>query len=292
MTHLNSVQIGFIGLGLMGKPMARNLKAKGFGVTIFNRSRSALEELEVEGFGISSSPADLAKRADLIICMVSDTQAVESILLGDAGVIHGARAGTIVIDMGTTQVQATLEFARQLNEIGVGFVDAPVSGGQIGAIEGTLSIMVGACESNYKIVEPVLQALGGQVVHIGEVGCGQIAKAANQIIVGLTIGAVAEAFALAEHGGANLDQVWQALRGGFAGSKILDIHGRRMIERQYQAGGSAKTQKKDLYQALEFADVVGVDLPSTRLCHERYEQLIEQGDGALDHSALFRLYTD
>ena len=138
----------------------------------------------------------------------------------------------------------------------------------------------------------MLEVLGHKVVHIGEVGCGQIAKAANQIIVGLTIGAVAEAFALAQKGGADLEKVWQALGGGFAGSQILELHGRRMIESSYQPGGTVKTQNKDLKQALQLAAAHGVDLPSTRLCQELYENLIDQGDGELDHSALFRLYSD
>ncbi|MYD78622.1 MAG: NAD-binding protein, partial [Gammaproteobacteria bacterium] len=195
------------------------------------------------------------------------------------------------IDMGTTEVQATRGFAKIFNQKSVGYVDAPVSGGEIGAIDGTLSIMVGASESDMERVKPVLNALGKQVTHIGEIGCGQIAKAANQIIVGLTIGAVSEAFALAQHGGANLEQVWKALSGGFAGSRILEVHGRRMIEDNFRPGGTATTQKKDLNQALDFASAIGIDLPSTQLCHDLYDNLVQRGEGGLDHSALFRLYS-
>ena len=291
MYALATTQIGLIGLGLMGKPMARNLRKSGANVIVFNRSLPALKELESEGFATAHSPAEVATKADMVICMVSDTPAVESVLLGNSGVVRGIRDGSIVIDMGTTEVQATRGFAKIFNQRSVGYVDAPVSGGEIGAIDGTLSIMVGASESDMERVKPVLNALGKQVTHIGEVGCGQIAKAANQIIVGLTIGAVSEAFALAQHGGANLDQVWQALGGGFAGSRILEVHGRRMIEDNFRPGGAATTQKKDLKQALDFASAIGIDLPSTQLCHDLYDELVRRGEGGLDHSALFRLYS-
>lgn len=291
MCALKTTRIGLIGLGLMGKPMARNLRKSGANVTVFNRSLPALEELESEGFAIAHSPAEVAAKVDMVICMVSDTPAVESVLLGDSGVVHGIREGSIVIDMGTTEIQATQVFAKILNQKSVGYVDAPVSGGEIGAIDGTLSIMVGASASDMERIKPVLNALGKQVTHIGEVGCGQIAKAANQIIVGLTIGAVSEAFALAQHGGASLEQVWKALGGGFAGSRILEVHGRRMIEDNFRPGGAATTQKKDLKQALDFASAVGIDLPSTQLCYDLYEKLVQRGEGGLDHSALFRLYS-
>ena len=291
MCALKTTKIGLIGLGLMGKPMARNLRKSGANVIVFNRSLPALKEMESEGFATAHSPAEVAEKVDMVICMVSDTPAVESVLLGDLGVVHGIREGSIVIDMGTTEVQATRSLAKIFNQMSVGYVDAPVSGGEIGAIDGTLSIMVGASESDMERVKPVLNALGKQVTHIGEVGCGQIAKAANQIIVGLTIGAVSEAFALAQHGGANLDQVWKALGGGFAGSRILEVHGRRMIEDNFRPGGAATTQKKDLKQALDFASAIGIDLPSTQLCHDLYDKLVQRGEGGLDHSALFRLYS-
>lgn len=292
MTPLDSKNIGFVGLGLMGKPMARNLQMNGAHVSVFNRSRSPLEEMKREGFAAAASPADAAASSDLTICMVSDTRAVESVIFDDQGIAAGIRQGSLVIDMGTTEVEATREFARKLSQSGVGYLDAPVSGGEIGAIAGTLSIMVGGSELDLRVAEPVLKALGNRIVHIGDVGCGQIAKAANQIIVGLTIGAVAEAFSLAKHGGANLDKVWQALSSGFAGSRVLEVHGRRMIEDKFAPGGTAITQRKDLIQALEFASAVGTDLPFTSLCRDLYDRLIEQGDGELDHSALFRLYSD
>ena len=289
MKSLDSMKIGFIGLGLMGKPMARNLKRAGAQVSVYNRSRQKVDELTKEGFTPLTSPAEAAK-SSVVICMVSDTAAVEEILFGDNGIINAAPADSLVIDMGTTEVGATRKFAIRLIEAGFHFVDAPVSGGEVGAIEGTLSIMVGASESDMQRVKPILDVLGKQVVHVGNVGSGQIAKAANQIIVGLTIGAVAEAFALARDGGADLDKVWQALSGGFADSRILQLHGRRMIEQNFVPGGTALTQHKDLSQALTFADSNATNLPSTELCRDLYEKLIRQGDGQMDHSALFRIY--
>ena len=289
MKSLDSMNIGFIGLGLMGKPMARNLKRAGAQVSVYNRSRQKVDEMTKEGFTPLASPAEAAK-SSVVICMVSDTVAVEEILFGKNGIIKAAQADLLVIDMGTTEVGATRKFAIRLIEAGINFVDAPVSGGEVGAIEGTLSIMVGASESDIQRVKPILDVLGKQIVHVGDVGSGQIAKAANQIIVGLTIGAVAEAFALARGGGADLDKVWQALSGGFADSRILQLHGRRMIEQNFVPGGTARTQHKDLSQALTFADSNATNLPSTELCRDLYEKLIRQGNGQMDHSALFRLY--
>ena len=289
MKLLDSMNIGFIGLGLMGKPMARNLKRAGARVSVYNRSRQKVDELAKEGFTPLACPAEAAK-SSVVICMVSDTAAVEEILFGENGIIKAAPADSLVIDMGTTEVGATRKLAIRLIEAGLHFVDAPVSGGEIGAIEGTLSIMVGASESDMQRVKPILDVLGKQVVHVGDVGSGQIAKAANQIIVGLTIGAVAEAFALARDGGADLDKVWQALSGGFADSRILQLHGRRMIEQNFVPGGTARTQHKDLSQALAFANSNATNLPSTELCCDLYEKLICQGDGQMDHSALYRLY--
>ena len=290
MKLLDSMNIGFIGLGLMGKPMARNLKRAGAQVSVYNRSRQKVDELAKEGFTPLAYPAEAAK-SSVVICMVSDTAAVEEILFGENGIIKAAPADSLVIDMGTTEIGATRKFAIRLIEAGFQFVDAPVSGGEVGAIEGTLSIMVGASESDMQRVKPILDVLGKQVVHVGDVGSGQIAKAANQIIVGLTIGAVAEAFALARDGGADLDKVWQALSGGFADSRILQLHGRRMIEQNFVPGGTARTQHKDLSQALTFADSNATNLPSTELCRDLYEKLIRQGDGQMDHSALFRIYS-
>ena len=289
MKPLTSTTIGFIGLGLMGKPMARNLKNAGAKVTVFNRSQQSIDELIDEGFDAADSPASAAL-SSFVICMVSDTAAVENVLFGPNGVIETANSDCTVIDMGTTEVNATREFAKRLSAVGIRFVDAPVSGGEIGAINAQLSIMVGASDIDMQRTRKIFDVLGRRVVHVGAVGAGQIAKAANQVIVGLTIGAVAEAFALARDGGADLDRVWQALSGGFADSRILQLHGRRMIDESYAPGGKASTQHKDLVQALTFAETNQTELPSTALCRDLYQRLIQRGEGELDHSALFRLY--
>ena len=271
--------------------MARNLKRAGATVRVFNRTQCVLDEFSHEGFSIVKTPAQAAIDAEFVICMVADTPAVETVLLGPRGVQHGISSDSIVVDMGTTDIQTTRQLAGTFAEQKVSFVDAPVSGGEIGAIDGSLSIMVGGSNDDVQQVRPVLNEIGSQVIHIGPVGCGQIAKAANQIVVGVTIGAIAEAFALAESGGADTEKVWRALKGGFADSKVLSTHGKRMIEGDFVPGGSALTQRKDLQQALDFATQCGVTLPSTSLCRDLYESLIEQGDGNLDHSALYRLYT-
>ena len=273
----------------MGIPIARNLKNAGASVSVYNRSPQKLDSLSNEGFTRLESPGH-ACGAQIVICMVSDTAAVEQVIFGDNGIAANAVAGTIFVDMGTTEVNATREFARRLSALKVKYIDAPVSGGEIGAIEGTLSIMVGASRSDMNTVKPIFNVLGSNVMHVGDVGCGQIAKAANQIIVGLTIEAVAEAFALCRDGGADLNKVWEALRGGFADSRILQTHGKRMINGEFTPGGKAVTQHKDLQQALHFAKTNQTELPATELCRDRYQNLIDSGDGALDHSALYRLY--
>lgn len=290
MPSLDNMTIGFVGLGLMGKPMARNLRNAGAEVVVHNRSVQAVDELAAEGFMAAESPAEVAQRCRAVICMVSDTSAVEHVLFGPSGIAGGASAGTLVIDMGTTAVARTREFADRLQVTGVEFVDAPVSGGEAGAQEATLSIMAGASDANFARAKALLETLGRQVVHVGDVGSGQIAKAANQVIVGLTIGALSEALALARGGGADLERVREALAGGFADSRILEIHGRRMIDGEFEPGGKSITQQKDLRQAIELAQSLGIDLPATKLCLERYDELIKQGRGSLDHSALFTLY--
>ena len=290
MKALSNYKIGFVGLGLMGKPMARNLLAEGANLTLFNRTPKHAEEIAKEGARAVGSPGEVASVSSIVICIVSDTQALEQVLFGPDGIMFGARPETLVIDMGTTSVISTREFAKSLEKRNVEYMDAPVSGGQKGAEDASLSIMVGGNQTNFQKAEPVFQVLGKNIVRIGEVGSGQIAKAANQMIVGLTIGAVSEAFALAQQGGANLDKVWLALSGGFASSKVLEVHGRRMIESNYVPGGKVSTQYKDLDQAVEFARNIGVKTPSTELCRDLYAELIQQGDADLDHSALFRLY--
>ncbi len=287
-THIPEI-VGFIGLGLMGRPMVQNLHKTGAELVIFNRSRPAMEELEAAGLGLGTSPMDVAERSSIIVIMVSDTAAVEQVLVGEHGVLRGLKPGSLVIDMGTTAVGPTRRFADAVRERGGDYIDAPVSGGQVGATDATLTIMVGGDEASVARANPVFAALGTNVTHVGGVGAGQVAKAANQVIVGLTIGAVAEALTLARKAGVDPAKVRAALRGGFAWSRIMELHGQRMIDAEFIPGGKAATQRKDLDQALTLAEQVGIDLPATRLNRDLYDRLIEQGDGELDHSALIRV---
>jgi 3-hydroxyisobutyrate dehydrogenase-like beta-hydroxyacid dehydrogenase len=286
---LRGWRIGFAGLGLMGRPMARHLYEAAGELNVWNRTRKVAEALQQPGIEACSSPADLARRSDILVTMVADTEAVEQVLFGPEGAAEGLRPGSLVIDMGTTAAMSTRDFARRLAVQQVDYIDAPVSGGEIGAIDGSLTIMAGGSETAIARARPLFAVLGRHVTHVGGVGAGQVAKAANQIIVGLNIGAVAEALALVEAAGVDPVKVREALLGGFAGSRILEVHGLRMIDRSFRPGARVTTQFKDMRQACELGAQLGQPLPATELGKQLFGQLIERGDGDLDHSALIRL---
>ncbi len=288
MTTLDGKTIGVIGLGLMGKPMARNLKAAGAELIIHNRSQGVVDELAAEGMTPAATPADVAAEADTVILMLPDTPAVEKTLRGPGGLISGLQPGVLVIDMGTTKVTATRIFARDVEAAGGEYVDGPVSGGTIGAEGGALTIMAGGTDAALARAKPIFDVLGQKTTHVGPVGTGQVAKAANQVIVGLNIGAVAEALVLAKQAGADPAKVREALGGGFADSRILEVHGQRMIDGTFQPGGKCTTQRKDMDQALELAQELGFEMPATALGRDLYDKLIEAGHGELDHSALIK----
>ncbi|MCK5446206.1 MAG: NAD(P)-dependent oxidoreductase, partial [Rhodospirillaceae bacterium] len=258
MTSLTGMKIGFIGLGLMGKPMARNLHRAGAEMIIYNRTQAVAEELALEGMSSATSPLEVADRTDVVILMLADTPAVEAVLLGEFGVIEGVTENTLVIDMGTTLATEAQRFASEVAAKGGQMVDAPVSGGEIGAKGGTLTIMAGGEESALERARAVLDVLGSKTTHVGPSGAGQVAKAANQVIVGLNIGAVAEALALAKHMGVDPAKVREALQGGFADSRILEVHGQRMIDGTFEPGGKCTTQRKDMDQALTLGAGVGL----------------------------------
>ena len=290
MKPLDGYTIGFIGLGLMGRPMCLNLHRAGARLRVYNRSLGVLEKILRPGMEAAATPAAVAESADTIILMVSDTPAVEQVLFAERGVSSGLRTGSLVIDMGTTAPSATRAFADRLRELDAELVDAPVSGGEIGARNASLSIMAGGSDAAIDRARPLFDVLGKSFTHVGAAGAGQVAKAANQVIVGLNIGAVAEALALAQSAGVDPAKVRQALLGGFAASRILEIHGQRMIDRQFKPGAKITTQHKDMVQALELAAEFGLSLPATRLNKDLYQRLIDRGEGALDHSALFRYF--
>lgn len=285
----NYQTIGFIGLGLMGKPMCRNLIKAGADLVVSNRSVEPRQELAEAGTTAVDTPGEVASRVRTIILMVADTPAVESVLLGDNGVIHTLQDDTLIIDMGTTSVPETRRLAELFSGKGGRYVDAPVSGGTIGAESGSLTIMAGGTDQGFARALPILQILGDRITHVGAAGAGQVAKAANQVIVGLNIGAVAEALALAKAAGVDPARVREALQGGFADSRILEVHGKRMVETDYSLGARCTTQRKDMHQAIEYAAQLGLDMPATSLSRSLYDKLIEKGGADLDHSALFTL---
>jgi 2-hydroxy-3-oxopropionate reductase len=282
--------IGFIGLGIMGKPMARNLLRAGYPLIVLNRSRAPMDELAGEGAQAGSSPKDVAARSSVVITMLPDSPDVESVALGSDGIVAGIRDGALWIDMSTIAPATTARVAAELARKGVTSVDAPVSGGEKGAIDAALSIMVGGSDEGYERAKPIFEALGKNIVHVGELGAGQVTKACNQIVVGVTIEAVAEALALAELSGVDPNKVRAALLGGFAQSKILEVHGQRMIDRTFNPGFKARLHRKDMNIAANAGDEHGVDLAATKLVRGRFDQLITRGDGDRDHSALRTLY--
>lgn len=279
-------RIGFIGLGIMGKPMAKNLLKAGFAVTVHNRSHPAVDELVKAGATDGASPRGVAQRSDIVITMLPDSPDVQQVVLGADGVLEGLRPNSVLVDMSTISPIVTQELAEALRAKGVQMLDAPVSGGEKGATEATLSIMVGGPEAIFARVKPVFEALGKNIVHIGGTGAGQVTKACNQIVVALTIQAVGEALTLAAKAGVDPAKVRQALLGGFAQSRILEFHGQRMLDHNFKPGFRVRLHQKDLHIALGTGKTLGVPLPATAVVQEAFTALrgLERGDW--DHTAL------
>ncbi len=279
-------KIGVIGLGNMGQHMASRLKASGAQVFIHTRTRNKANDLEQQGLVYCSSSSDLARKVGsgtIIIC-VPDTPSVEAVIVGENGILAALASGALVIDMGTTQVMNTRVLAELISERESDFLDAPVSGGAVGAEQGTLSIMVGGKADVFKRARPIFEVLGKNINHIGDVGTGQVAKSANQMIVAMTIDAVAEALVLASAAGADPAKVRNALIGGFADSRILDLHGHRMIERTFDPGARASVQLKDVNQALELAQYCGAQLPGLEKNQTLWQNMVDADMGDLDQS--------
>jgi len=278
--------LGFIGLGIMGKPMAGHLLAAGHTVYVHNRSQASVRELAAKGAVACTSGKEVAQKSDVIIIMVPDTPDVEAVLFGKDGVADGIRAGSIVVDMSSISPIATKEFAQKLSASGVRMLDAPVSGGQVGAENATLSIMVGGEPEVFEKIKPYFEILGKNIVYIGGNGDGQTCKVANQIVVALTIEAVGEALLFASKAGADPRKVREALLGGFAQSRILDLHGERMIGRNFNPGFRIRLHQKDLNLALQGARELGLSLPNTSIAQELFNAVAAQGNSDLDHSAM------
>jgi 2-hydroxy-3-oxopropionate reductase len=280
--------LGFVGLGVMGRPMAANLMKGGHTLWLHSRSGVPGELVEAGGRACGSA-REVAEHAEVIFTMVPDTPDVERALFGPGGLAEGLSAGKAVVDMSSISPDATRGFARRVNDLGCEYVDAPVSGGEVGAKNATLTIMVGATEAGFARVKPLLDLLGKNVTLVGPNGAGQICKVANQIAVALGIEAVAEALLFASRAGADPAKVRQALLGGFASSRILEVHGERMIERKFEPGARVELHQKDLELALSNARAMGLALPGTALVQQLFNACRAQGGGRWDHSALVRV---
>lgn len=281
--------LGFVGLGIMGEPMARNLVEAGYTVQVHNRSREAVERLAGQGAVATGSPAEAARGAHAVITVLPDAPDVEEVLLSASGVVEGLDPGGVVIDMSTISPVAARRLAASLDERGLRMLDAPVSGGQQGAIDAVLTIMVGGDAEVIEACRPILERVGTTVTRIGDAGAGQVAKACNQIVVAGTIQAVAEALTLAQRSDVDPAAVRSALLGGAAASKILEVHGQRMLDGNFDPGFKSRLHHKDLGIALEAGESAGVPLMTTALVEQLLTSLTAQGHGDADHSALARL---
>jgi 2-hydroxy-3-oxopropionate reductase len=284
---MSKLKLGFIGLGIMGAPMAAHLMAAGHALFINTRSKVP-EELANSAAVVCVTPAEVAKMADIIFTMVPDTPDVEKVLFGEHGVAHGLSKGKIVVDMSSISPIATKDFAKKINALGCEYLDAPVSGGQVGAKGGTLTIMVGGKEAVFQTVKPMFDLMGKNITLVGDNGAGQVTKVANQIIVALNIEAVAEALLFASKAGADPARVREALMGGFASSRILEVHAERMIKRTFDPGFRIELHQKDLNLALNSARALGVSLPNTANAQELFNSCLAYGGKAWDHSAMVK----
>ncbi len=282
-------RVGFLGLGIMGRPMAHTLLRAGYPLVVYNRSPAPVAELVAAGAESAPTPAATGAGCDLAITMLANDAAVEAVVLGPDGLAAGLRRGAVHVDMSTISPLTARRIAAHLAERGVEALDAPVSGGEVGARDATLSIMVGGPAATLERARPPLERLGRSIVHIGAAGAGQVAKACNQLVVGVTIDAVAEALLLASAAGVDPARVREALLGGFASSRVLDLHGQRMLDHAFQPGFMASMQLKDLNIVVALGEAAGVPLPGATTVRDLYEALVARGDGRLDHSGLLTL---
>jgi len=278
--------LGFIGAGIMGKPMAGHLLAAGHTVYAYDLVPEPVRELCSKGATACDCCREIAEKSDVIFIIVPDTPDVEAVLYGENGLVEGLKSGSIVVDMSSISPIATKEFAAKLSDLGVEMLDAPVSGGQVGAENASLSIMVGGKPEVFAKIKPYFELMGKNIVHVGGNGDGQTCKVANQIVVALTIEAVSEALLFASKAGADPAKVRQALLGGFAHSRILELHGERMIKRTFDPGFRIRLHQKDLNLALQSARNLGLSLPNTATAQELFNAVAAHGGSDLDHSAM------
>lgn len=281
--------VGFIGLGIMGRPMARNVLAAGYKLVVYDLMAVAVNELVDAGATAADSPAGVAVAADVVLLCLPDSPDVEAAMAGEQGLLSGTRPGQIVVDMSTISPVTARSLAERAAEQGVVLLDAPVSGGQVGAANGTLSIMVGGDADALERVRPILASMGKTILHLGSSGAGQVAKACNQLVIAVTIEAVAEAMVLASKAGVDPVKVRAALLGGYAYSRVLEGHGERFLERNFTPGFRTRLQYKDLNIALDAGRAYGAPMPAAALVHQLYAAMMARGEGDLDHSALITL---
>jgi 2-hydroxy-3-oxopropionate reductase len=281
--------VGFIGLGIMGSPMARNLRRAGYPLLVHNRTRAKEDALVSEGASAAGTPREVASHADVVITMLPDSPDVEAVYLGEDGVIAGARRGELLIDMSSIAPAVARKVASAASGVGATVLDAPVSGGDVAARDGTLSIMVGGSDDAFERARPLFDVLGKTVVHMGESGTGQTAKACNQILVAVTIEAVSEALVLASKAGVDPERLIEVLSGGLAGNRVMEVRRRNFLEHDFTPGFKLALHHKDLGIALRTARELDVFVPTTAIVDQMLAALEAAGDGGLDHSALLKV---
>lgn len=281
--------VGFIGLGIMGKPMARHLLDAGYALTVCSRSRGPVDELAAEGATAAASPREVAERAEIVITMLPDSPDVQAVVTGEDGVLRGARQGALLIDMSTISPIVARELAAQAREQGVGMLDAPVSGGDVGARNATLSIMVGGSAADFARAEPLFGTMGKTITHVGPAGSGQVVKACNQVVVALVLEAVSEALVLGSKAGVDPATIIQVLSGGMAATRVMEMRGPNFLEHNFTPGFKVDLHHKDLGIALSTAREYGVSLPLTGIVEQMLQALRTRGMGDQDHSALLTL---
>jgi 2-hydroxy-3-oxopropionate reductase len=286
-------KVGFVGLGIMGKPMAKNLMEAGYELVLYNRTPEKAQELAEDGEAeVVANPREVAENSDIIITMLPDSPDVEAVVAGEGGVLEGIRDGALLVDMSTISPVVTEELAEKVKERGASMLDAPVSGGDVGAIEGTLSIMVGGSEEDFDRAKPLFDVMGKTVTHVGPTGAGQVTKAANQVVVALTIEAVSEALVLGSKGGVAPETILDVLSGGLAGNKVMEVKREKFLSHEFDPGFRSELHHKDLGIALAAGREYGVALPVTAIVDQMLLAMKKKGWGGEDHSALLRVIED
>src|SRR5215211_6902375 len=282
-------KVGFIGLGIMGKPMAKNLMEAGYELVLYNRTLEKAEELSEDGAEVAANPREVAENSEIIVTMLPDSPDVRNVVAGKDGVLEGIEEGSLLVDMSTISPVVTEELAEAVKKKGASMLDAPVSGGDVGAIEGTLSIMVGGDEEDFERAKPLFEVMGKTVTHVGPSGTGQVVKAANQVVVALTIEAVSEALVLGSAGGVSPEKVLDVLSGGLAGNKVMEVKREKFLKHAFEPGGKVEFHRKDLGIALSAGREYGVVLPVSAIVDQMLLAMKKKGWGEEDHSALLRI---